>query len=184
MAVTKEVVRDAVLTFGPALERILAEANRKTAAASAELQNEGGVFVTAFAGILDLGSGEVAYASAGHDSPFVLGGGAGLRQLVTEGGPPLGAVEEFRFPIDHDRIELGEVLLLFTDGITEAENADHKLYSSDRLAKALAAAATVDAQHVVAAVIDDVSRFVGGAEQADDMTVLALRRVGGAATGP
>ncbi|HJY49350.1 MAG TPA: CHASE2 domain-containing protein [Stellaceae bacterium] len=184
MAVTKEVVRDAVLTFGPALDRILAEANRKTAAASAELQNEGGVFVTAFAGILDLGSGEVAYASAGHDSPFVLGGAAGLRQLVTEGGPPLGAVEDFRFPIDHDRIELGEVLLLFTDGVTEAENADHKLYSSERLAKALATAATVDAQHVVAAVIDDVSRFVGDAEQADDMTVLALRRVGAAATGP
>jgi sigma-B regulation protein RsbU (phosphoserine phosphatase) len=73
-------------------------------------------------------------------------------------------------------------LLLFTDGITEAENTDHTLYSSDRLAKALATAAIVDAQHVVAAVIDDVVRFVGGAEQADDMTVLALRRVGGAAT--
>jgi adenylate cyclase len=182
MAVTKEVVHDAVLTFGPALDRILAEANRKTAAASAELQSEGGVFVTAFAGILDLGSGEVTYASAGHDSPFVLGGSTGLRQLVTEGGPPLGAVEDFRFPIDHDRIELGEVLLLFTDGVTEAENTEHALYSSDRLAKALAAAATVDAQHVVAAVIDDVSRFVGGAEQADDMTVLALRRVGAVAT--
>lgn len=182
MAVTKEVVHDAVLTFGPALDRILAEANRKTAAASAELQSEGGVFVTAFAGILDLGSGEVTYASAGHDSPFVLGGGTGLRQLVTEGGPPLGAVEDFRFPIDHDRIELGEVLLLFTDGITEAENADRALYSSDRLAKALSRAATVDAQHVVAAVIDDVARFVGGAEQADDMTVLALRRVGLTAT--
>jgi serine phosphatase RsbU (regulator of sigma subunit) len=181
MAVTKEVVRDAVLTFGPALDRILAEANRKTVAASAELQSEGGVFVTAFAGILDLGSGEVTYASAGHDSPFVLGGGAGLRQLVTKGGPPLGAVEEFRFPIDHDRIEPGEVLLLFTDGITEAEDADHKFYSSDRLAKALMTAATVDARHVVAAVIDDVNRFVGGAEQADDMTVLALRRVGAAA---
>ncbi len=182
MAVTKEVVRDAVLTFGPALDRILAEANRKTAAASAELQSEGGVFVTAFAGILDLGSGEIAYASAGHDSPFVLGGGTGLRQLVTEGGPPLGAVDDFRFPIDHDRIELGEVLLLFTDGVTEAENADHTLYSADRLAKALARAAIVDAKHVVAAVIDDVSRFVGGAEQADDMTLLALRRVGGAVT--
>ena len=182
MAVTKEIVRDAVLTFGPSLDRILAEANRKIAAASAELQSEGGVFVTAFAGILDLSSGEVTYASAGHDSPFVLGGRTGLRQLVTEGGPPLGAVEDFRFPIDHDRIELGEVLLLFTDGITEAENADHRLYSSDRLAKALATAAVVDAQHVVAAVIDDVVRFVGGAEQADDMTLLALRRVGAAAT--
>jgi serine phosphatase RsbU (regulator of sigma subunit) len=182
MAVTKEVVRDAVLSFGPALDRILAEANRRTVAASAELQSEGGVFVTAFAGILDLRSGDVTYASAGHDSPFVLGGGGGLRQLVTKGGPPLGAVDDFHFPIDHDRIEPGEVLLLFTDGITEAENADHTLYSSDRLAKALATAAVVDARHVVAAVIDDVVRFVGGAEQSDDMTVLALRRVGVAAT--
>jgi len=182
MAVTKEVVRDAVLTFEPALDRILAEANRKIAAASAELQSEGGVFVTAFAGILDLGSGEVDYASAGHDSPFVLGGNTGLRQLVTEGGPPLGAVDEFHYPIDHDRVEPGEVLLLFTDGVTEAENGEHKLYSSQRLAKALATAQVFDARRVVAAVIDDVNRFVGGAEQSDDMTLLAVRRVAGAAT--
>jgi adenylate cyclase len=177
MAVTKEVVRDAVLTFGPALDRILAEANRRTAAASAELESEGGVFVTAFAGILDLGSGEVDFASAGHDAPFILGGKTGLRRLVTEGGPPLGAVDDFRYPIDHDRIEPGEVLLLYTDGVTEAENANHTLYSSERLTTALGKAPVVDAQRVVAAVIDDVTRFVGGAEQADDMTLLALRRV-------
>jgi serine phosphatase RsbU (regulator of sigma subunit) len=177
MAVTKEVVRDAVLTFEPALDRILAEANRKLVAASAQLQSEGGVFVTAFAGILDLGSGEVDYASAGHESPFVLGGSAGLRQLVTEGGPPLGAVDEFRYPIDRDRVEPGEVLLLFTDGVTEAHNREHALYSSERLAGALAAAQVFEARRVVTAVIDDVSRFIGGAEQADDMTLLAVRRV-------
>jgi serine phosphatase RsbU (regulator of sigma subunit) len=182
MAVTKEIVRDAVLTFEPALDRILAEANRKLAAASAELQSEGGVFVTAFAGILDLGSGAIDYASAGHDSPFLLGGSTGLRRLITDGGPPLGTVDEFRYPIDHDRIELGEVLLLFTDGVTEAENGERTLYSSERLAKALAAVQTFDARRVVAAVIDDVSRFIGGAEQADDMTLLAVRRVAGAAT--
>jgi adenylate cyclase len=182
MAVTKEFVRDAVLTFEPALDRILAEANRKIAAASAELQSEGGVFVTAFAGILDLGSGEIDYASAGHDSPFVLGGSAGLRQLVTEGGPPLGAVDEFRYPIDHDRLEPGEVLLLFTDGVTEAENGEHAFYSAKRLAKVLTTAPVFDARRVVTAVIDDVGRFVGGAEQADDMTLLAVRRVAGAAS--
>jgi adenylate cyclase len=182
MAVAKEVVRDAVLTFEPALDRILTEANHKLAAASAELQNEGGVFVTAFAGILDLKSGEVDYASAGHDSPFILGGGAGLRQLRTEGGPPLGAVDEFRYPVDHDRVELGEVLLLFTDGVTEAENVEHTLYSSERLAKILANAQVFDAKRVVTAVIDDVSRFIGGAEQADDITLLAVRRVASTAT--
>ena len=182
MAVAKEGVRDAVLTFEPALDRILTEANHKLAAASAELQNEGGVFVTAFAGILDLRSGEVDYASAGHDSPFILGGSAGLRQLRTEGGPPLGAVDEFRYPVDHDRVEPGEVLLLFTDGVTEAENIEHALYSSERLAKILATAQVFDAKRVVTAVIDDVSRFIGGAEQADDITLLAVRRVASTAT--
>ena len=181
MAVTKEVVRDAVLTFGPALDRVLAEANRRTAAASAELESEGGVFVTAFAGILDLGSGEIDFASAGHDAPFILGSKTGLRRLVTEGGPPLGAVDDFHYPIDHDRIEPGEVLLLYTDGVTEAENANQVLYSSERLTTALTTALgkapVADAQRVVMAVIDDVTRFVGGAEQADDMTLLALRRV-------
>ncbi len=177
MAVTKGVIPDAVLTFEPALDRILAEANRKLAVASAELQSEGGVFVTAFAGILDLRSGAVDYASAGHDSPFILGGSAGLRQLLTEGGPPLGAVDEFRYPVDHDRIELGEVLLLFTDGVTEAENSEHTLYSSERLAQALAAAQVSDARRVVTSVINDVSRFIGDAEQADDITLLAVRRV-------
>jgi adenylate cyclase len=182
MAVTKEVVRDAVLTFEPALSRILTEANHKLAAASAELQNEGGVFVTAFAGILDLRSGEVDYASAGHDSPFILGGSAGLRQLRTAGGPPLGAVDEFRYPVDHDRVELGEVLLLFTDGVTEAENVEHTFYSSERLAKILANAQVFDAKRVVTAVIDDVNRFIGGAEQADDITLLAVRRMASTAT--
>jgi serine phosphatase RsbU (regulator of sigma subunit)/CHASE2 domain-containing sensor protein len=179
MATTKEVVRDAVLRFGTALDLILAEANRKTAAASAEFPNEGGelMFVTAFAGILDLGTGEIAYASAGHDSPFILHGNGGLRQLLTEGGPPLGVSEGFPYPVDRDRIEPGEVLLLYTDGVTEAENTDHALYSSKRLVEVLAHAPVADAERAVAAVIEDVGRFVGGAEQADDITVLALRRV-------
>jgi adenylate cyclase len=183
MATTKEVVRDAVLRFGTALDLVLAEANRKTAAASAEFPNEGGelMFVTAFAGILDLGTGEIAYASAGHDSPFILHGNGGLRQLVTEGGPPLGVSEGFPYPVDRDRIEPGEVLLLYTDGVTEAENADHALYSSKRLVEVLAHAPVANAEGAVAAVIEDVGRFVGGAEQADDITVLALRRVVGGA---
>jgi serine phosphatase RsbU (regulator of sigma subunit)/CHASE2 domain-containing sensor protein len=178
MAMTKEVVRDAVLRFGSALDCILAEVNRKTAAASAELPSQGGdmMFVTAFAGILDLDSGEVAYASAGHDSPFVLGGGSGVRQLATEGGPPLGVIDPFPFPIDHDRILPGEILLLFTDGVTEAQNAERTLYSAERLTALLKTAPATDAGRVVAAVIADLRHFVGGAEQADDITLLAVRR--------
>jgi len=67
MAVTKEIIREAAVKFGAALDRILTEANQKTTAANIDLQPEGGVFVTAFVGVLDLQTGDVAYASAGHD---------------------------------------------------------------------------------------------------------------------
>jgi serine phosphatase RsbU (regulator of sigma subunit) len=144
--------------------------------ASTDLQHEGGVFVTAFLGVLDLDTGEVAYASAGHDAPFILGGKNLLRQLTTVGGPPLGALDTFLYPIDRDRIRPGEVLLLYTDGVTEAENADRALYGRNRLAETLAKVPTGDIRKLVGAIFDDVRRFVGKAEQADDLTVLALRR--------
>ena len=179
MAATKEVIREAVLKHGVALDDILSEANQKTAIASTELEGEGGVFVTAFIGVLDLRSGRLIYTSAGHEAPFVVGSDRGLRQLITEGGPPLGAVAGFLYPIDRDRIAPGEVLLLYTDGVTEAENADHTLYGRDRLTEALANGPANDARNLVATVIDDVHRFIGGSEPADDVTVLALRRANG-----
>ena len=140
MAMTKQIVRDAVQRHGTALDRLMTEANIKTAAASAEMGQSGDMmFVTAFAGILDLASGELVYASAGHDAPFLLQAGGRLRQLETRGGPPLGAVEHFRFPVDRDRCERGAVLLLYTDGVTEAQNPGGSLFSVERLTALLGA---------------------------------------------
>jgi adenylate cyclase len=173
MAMTKEIVRDAVQRHGAELDRVLAEVNAKTAAASGEMDM---MFVTAFAGILDLVSGHLLYASAGHDRPFLLHDGRGLRQLETEGGPPLGVVEDYRFPIERDRLEDDAVLLLYTDGVTEAQDSGGGLYSSARLSAALAGIPAESAKTVVDFCFDAVGRFVGDAEQADDITVLAIRR--------
>ena len=181
MAVTKQIVRDVVLRYAisPSLERILVEINQRTTAASLDLpEEEGGnmMFVTAFAGILDLETGDLAYGSAGHDLPFVVGGNPGVRRLETDGGPPLGAVDPFPYPVDHDRIEPGEILLLYTDGITEAQNEARALYSVERLRKVLQGAGAIDCEQIVAAIVHDVRLFVAGAEQADDITLLAVRR--------
>jgi sigma-B regulation protein RsbU (phosphoserine phosphatase) len=135
------------------------------------------MFVTAFAGILDLASGEIVYASAGHDAPFVLRDAHALRQLATEGGPPLGAVEDFAFPLDRDHLEPGEILLLYTDGVTEAQNSSGALYSADRLAVLLATAPAGSTENIVSIAFEDVGRFAGEAEQADDITLFAIRRV-------
>jgi serine phosphatase RsbU (regulator of sigma subunit) len=178
MAMTREVVHDAARRYGSALDRVLGEANSKIVAASADMASEGGdmMFVTAFAGILDLASGELVFASAGHDAPFLLHGGAAPRRLDTEGGPPLGVVENFPFPVDRDILDLGEVLLLFTDGVTEAMDPAGALYGTERLAAVLAAAPPADARTAVEAVREDVLGFTAGAEQADDIALLAVRR--------
>jgi len=177
MAMTRQIVRDAVQRHGTALDRLMTEANIKTAAASAEMGQSGDMmFVTAFAGILDLASGELIYASAGHDAPFLLQAGGRLRQLETRGGPPLGAVEHFRFPVDRDRCERGAVLLLYTDGVTEAQNPGGSLYSAERLTALLGALPATGARALVDAAFDDVRHFAGDAEPADDITLLAIRR--------
>lgn len=173
MAMTKEVVRDAVQRHGHALDRILTEVNAKTAAASGEMDM---MFVTAFAGVLDLESGELLYASAGHDRPFLIHDNRGLRQLDTEGGPPLGVVEDFNFPVERDCLEGGAVLLLYTDGVTEAQDAGGGFYSAARLSMTLSQLPGDSAKAIVDSCFEAVRRFVGNAEQADDITVLAIRR--------
>ena len=179
MAMTREVMRDAVARYGAALDRVLAATNQRIAAASADMAHEGGdlMFVTAVAGTLNLATGELAYASAGHDLPLILAPDARPRQLTTEGGPPLGAVDDFAYPVDHDRLDPGAVLLLYTDGVTEAQNADRAFYTTSRLTQAAAAAPLVSAGAVLDAVLTDLRAFVGEAEQADDIALIALRRV-------
>jgi serine phosphatase RsbU (regulator of sigma subunit) len=179
MAMTKEVVRDAAIRHGAALDRLLAEANRKIGAASNDM-TEGGanlMFVTAFAGLLDVVSGELVYSSAGHDSPLVIMNGKELRELKTDGGPPLGAVEDFDYPLSRDRLEAGAILVLYTDGVTEAQNAAGALYTGRRLTEFLASVTVTNAKDAVDVVFSEVQRFVGIAEQADDIALLAVSRL-------
>jgi serine phosphatase RsbU (regulator of sigma subunit) len=182
MATTKEVVRGAATRHGAALDQVLAEASAKIGAASNNMAEEGAniMFVTAFAGLLDLNSGDLVYASAGHDSPLVIMAGRKLRELVTEGGPPLGAVADFPYPLSRDRLETDAILLLYTDGVTEAQNADGVLFGSRRLSECLTDVQANSAHGATDLVFDSLRRFVGGADQFDDITVLALRRRGAA----
>ena len=105
-----------------------------------------------------------------------MGRGTPPRQLETVGGPPLGVVDDFSFPVDHDFLDLGQVLLLYTDGVTEATDGALTLYGKERLISLLAVTPPDDARGVIDAVIVDVLGFARGAEQADDIALLALRR--------
>ncbi len=185
MAMTKEVLHTATLRYRNALDRVFNEANDKISAASEELGAGGTnmMFVTVFAGILDLTTGMLVYVNAGHDSPFVMRSGSAPTSLPLAGGPPLGTVDGFQYSIEQRQLAPGEMVLAYTDGVTEAQDANKTLYSGARLGRLLATAPTTGAKTVVDVVRDDVRRFAAGAEQADDITLLAVRWLGPASSG-
>ena len=180
MATTKEVLHDAVAQHDEALDQAFAAANARISATSGDMAGAGGdmMFVTVFAGILNLASGMLAYVNAGHDSPFVIRAGADTTELSRAGGPPLGTVDDFQYPVERHQLTPGDLLLLYTDGVTEAEGPDHSFYTTGRLQLLLRSAPTATARDLVEFVREDVRRFAAGAEQADDITVLAVRWTG------
>jgi adenylate cyclase len=185
MAMTKEVLHTATLRYRNALDRVFNDANDKISAASEELGAGGTnmMFVTVFAGILDLTTGMLVYVNAGHDSPFVMHSGSAPTSLPLAGGPPLGTVDDFRYSIEERQLAPGEMVLAYTDGVTEAQDANKALYSGARLGRLLATAPIATARGVVDFVRDDVRRFAAGAEQADDITLLAVRWLGPVSSG-
>ena len=170
-----------------ALRAPAASAGALVSAANVEIarDNAEALLVTAFVGILDLESGQLDHCNAGHDNPIVLDPDGAAPAPLREGdGPPLCALEGFAYRGAQHALQRGALLCLVSDGVTEARNAAGELYGSARLTDTLARLqrAGVGAQALLDALQADVSAFVGGAEPADDLTVLALRWIGPAAT--
>jgi sigma-B regulation protein RsbU (phosphoserine phosphatase) len=137
-------------------------------------ENDAQTFVTAVLGVMDAATGEGRITIAGHDIPFVLGGGAPRLLGPVKRQPPLGAVEGIPFRSDPFSLAPGEGLFLFSDGVTEAEDGRGGFFGRDRLVAALADLGTAP-EAVVEGVLRGVADFSGGAAQADDITLLALR---------
>ena len=153
----------------------LGDANRTIAA-----DNESMMFMTTFYGVLDLSTGELSYANAGHTPPYLLDQHNRVRPLPLQAGVPLGVVEEFSFAPHGYRLAPGEAIVLYTDGVTEAANTADMLYGEERLQAVLAQHAGQSSDAVVGAVFDSVLEFSRGAPQADDIAILVVRYTGAA----
>jgi adenylate cyclase len=154
-------------------------------AANAEISRDNPemLFVTVFAGILNLQTGELNWCNAGHDVPFCVRPNQKVpTRLLGDSGPPLCVIEGYAYRSEQYRLLPGEVLCLFTDGLTEAMNAKKELYGRHRLYSILASSANVaDAHALLNAIRDDVRGFVLASERSDDLTILALLWRGGGA---
>jgi serine phosphatase RsbU (regulator of sigma subunit) len=174
MAISKALYKSATLRMsGADVGELMSAANDEVSR-----DNPEALFVTAFAAILDLDTGELTYCNAGHDNPYVLQpGSAALMRLSDGDGPPLCAVDGFRYAAGQRQMRRGEVLCLVTDGVTEARDRTGALYGGARLQTLLAGCASTEIapRTLVAALVKSVDSFAGKEEAADDLTVLAVR---------
>lgn len=140
--------------------------------------NEEMLFVTAFVAVLDLDTGYLKYTCAGHNPPYILSSGALQHVPVAHiNGPPLCSYSG-GFPYKQGRIQLkpGDLLVMVTDGVTEASNGDD-WFGSDKLEKILreASAQGMDAQGLADRIVSDVRAFEAGSPAFDDLTLLILK---------
>ena len=127
-------------------------------------------FVTMFVGILDLRTGHLDYCNAGHEPPLVNG-----RPLDVRRNLPVGALPEWDYEGQETALQGGDMLFLFTDGLSEAQNADGKLFGRQRIRELVCNHADSTPQQLAEVVEDEVHRFVGDTEQSDDLTLLIIK---------
>lgn len=140
-------------------------------------ERQTGLFVTALATTIDTRTGVVRFASAGHESPLVLSPDAPPRQLDEPAAPLLGAFERLEVAATELRLQPGESLVLYTDGVTDAIDPAGRRFGEERFIETLAAASRQPAEDIRAAVIDAVAAFRGPAEAADDLALLVVQRL-------
>ncbi|HRI15217.1 MAG TPA: SpoIIE family protein phosphatase [Verrucomicrobiota bacterium] len=150
---------------------LLAQVNRLLCERNVTLQ-----FVTACAAVLDPSTGELAWANAGHPLPALLSPEGKVEWLDGSRSPPLGVFEETTFPTQRRVLAPGETLLIYSDGLSEAMNAQSTMFGIEGIKACLAGGAMPDSAATVARLVSAVQSHQAEAPQADDITLVALRR--------
>jgi serine phosphatase RsbU (regulator of sigma subunit) len=136
-----------------------------------------GRFVTAFVAFVDGASGRIEYVNAGHNPPVLVRAAGAEPVTLTDGGPLLGPFPGVRFERGESALAPGDLLVLYTDGVTEGADATGAMWGEERLVTTLRARASERCATIVRAVASDVRAFEGATGPADDITLLAARRI-------
>lgn len=163
MAVTRTLFRN-VSAHDAAPGRIVETMNKAISEG-----NDNNMFVTLFIGILDLQTGHLRYCNAGHDAPYVS-----CKKLPCHANLPVGVMADMNFTEQETDIAPNTIIFLYTDGLTEAENAQHELLGEQRITEIIKANSKTP-NELIEAMTETVRQFVGDTEQNDDITMLAIK---------
>ncbi|MEE8120787.1 MAG: SpoIIE family protein phosphatase, partial [Anaerolineales bacterium] len=137
--------------------------------------NAKSMFVTIFVAVINIKTGELLFTNAGHDPPYIKRRDGSLQRLDQRHGPVIGALEGMVYKEDKDTMAPGDLLVIFTDGVTEAMDGEDQLFSEDRYVEVLGRTKADDPESIVGITLAAIEKFTGGAEQSDDITILALQ---------
>ena len=136
--------------------------------------NYNDMFVTAWMGVLTISTGRLVFVNAGHTRPLIRQKNGSYTYLTERSGFVLAGMEDVQYTQQELYLEAGDALFLYTDGVTEANNTEHRLYGEERLARVLNKEPDLPPQETLNAVWEDVMCYQGEAEQFDDITMLAF----------
>lgn len=139
--------------------------------------NEAVMFVTLFYGLLDIRTGELVYANAGHNAPYIVGPDGSVTQLAATGGTALGVIEGLPYAQHKMMLLQGSTLVLYTDGITETFDAENRPFGEQRLVEHLIRSSASPVRELLETLVEAVRHYGNGAPQPDDITCLAVRFV-------
>jgi len=139
--------------------------------------SKAGMFVTLFYGILNAQDRTLTYVNAGHNPPLICHGADGTFSELPATGMAMGAVQDAEYFSRNVAFLPGDVMVLYTDGITEAENARYEMFGEGRLREAIAGARMLAAEATIAAILESVQGFTGSTPQSDDITLIVIRNL-------
>lgn len=171
MAVSRTVIKATALRGLPASQCVEIANNMLCE------ENVENMFVTAFYGIMDTTTGTIDYTNAGHNPPYVLHADGTVTMLPSQGNMPLGCFAEVPFKSAIVKLMTGDMLVMFTDGVTEAMNAENEGFGENRLENLLPSLSEKSCEEAVGMVNQTVKEFVGDAPQSDDITLLAIKKM-------
>ena len=134
------------------------------------------MFVTVWLAILEISTGRVVYANAGHEDPVIRSSDGKTRVFETKHGLAVGCFPGIKYKNYEFTLEVGDSLFIYTDGVTEATNSNNQLFGMDRIIDNISSNNCESATEMINDMRKSIDEFIGDAPQFDDITMLAIKR--------